>query len=443
MRPTLPLALLFVSSVSVSATTYVVNPDGTGDFPTIQAAVDAVITGDVIELTDGTFTGEGNRDISYVGKAITIRSQSGDPALCCIDCEGDYDNPRRGFLFDSGEDADAVLEGVHITGGHVYQAEVTCGGGICCRDGASPTFRHLLIEGNAAPTGGGMCIGWGQPVLIDVRFENNSAYTAAGLYSVGAPTLIRVVFERNAAADCGAIACAGTLDASYCIFDGNSDSFSVGAVMLGHAVARLDNCTFVRNRSTDGPAALKFQYASGVLENCIIAFSTAGEAIRVVAGGEVELACCDIYGNAGGDWVGEIADYSLWSTSPCVGGECGLVGALSIGCWEPQEIDNADSEHPDVGEVILYAGRPNPFVGTSSFRYRIAGGLDGEAGALRVFDHMGRVVKTLALGQMHAGEYVATWDGTDNHGRCVTSGAYLCRLRVGDVFVTRQLLLAK
>jgi hypothetical protein len=41
--------------VPVSATTYLVTPDGTGDYPTIQLAVDAVVDGDIIELTPRTF----------------------------------------------------------------------------------------------------------------------------------------------------------------------------------------------------------------------------------------------------------------------------------------------------------------------------------------------------------------------------------------------------
>ena len=52
----------------------VVNPDGSGDFPTIQAAIDAGC--ETIELSDGIFTGEGNWDIDYGGRSITIRSQS-------------------------------------------------------------------------------------------------------------------------------------------------------------------------------------------------------------------------------------------------------------------------------------------------------------------------------------------------------------------------------
>lgn len=70
------------------AEVYLVNPEGTGDFPTIQAAIDWASDGDVIELTDGIFRGDGNRDVEYFGRVITIRSQSGVAGACVIDCEG-------------------------------------------------------------------------------------------------------------------------------------------------------------------------------------------------------------------------------------------------------------------------------------------------------------------------------------------------------------------
>ena len=117
MKPLALTCLLLLIASTCFATTYVVRPDGTGDFPTIQAAVDACADGDVIELADGSFTGPGNRDIDYDGRSITIRSQSGNPSTCIIRVDGTPSAPHRGFYFHSQETSASVLEGITISNG--------------------------------------------------------------------------------------------------------------------------------------------------------------------------------------------------------------------------------------------------------------------------------------------------------------------------------------
>jgi hypothetical protein len=167
--------------------TYVVRPDGSGDFPTIQAAIDAAAPGDTIELADGTFVGDGNRDIDYHGKAITVRSRNGNPAVCIIDCEGTFGAPHRGFIFDSGEDSAAVLMGITVRHGYAAGSPPWCyGGGIFC-DGSSPTFASCVISENQAST----------PV---VRTTEWIAVRGAGIYLSGSSsTLTDCVFEENSA----------------------------------------------------------------------------------------------------------------------------------------------------------------------------------------------------------------------------------------------------
>ena len=113
------LALVLAAPPGALAAVLHVSPDGAGQYPTIQAAIDASAPGDTILLADGTYRGDGNRDIKYRGKAITVRSQNDEPSLCTIDCQGTASEPHRGFDFCGGEPATAVLRGVAIADGYV------------------------------------------------------------------------------------------------------------------------------------------------------------------------------------------------------------------------------------------------------------------------------------------------------------------------------------
>lgn len=75
---------------SAEARVWVLHPDGTGDAPTILAAIDSLYNygDDVIELVDGVYTGLGNRDLHNGGRSFLIKSQSGDPTSCIIDVQG-------------------------------------------------------------------------------------------------------------------------------------------------------------------------------------------------------------------------------------------------------------------------------------------------------------------------------------------------------------------
>lgn len=54
-------------------------------------------------VADGIYTGEGNVELDFLGKAITVKSENG-AANCMIDCENV--DAARGFYFSSGEGQD-------------------------------------------------------------------------------------------------------------------------------------------------------------------------------------------------------------------------------------------------------------------------------------------------------------------------------------------------
>lgn len=172
--------LLAAATTPASAQRIVyVDDDGPADFDTIQAAIDAASDGDTVLIASGTYTGDGNRDIDFKGKAISVRSQDG-PRGCAIDCQGSEAEPHRGFYFHSGEDANSVLEGVSIVHGYAHN-----GGGICCW-GASPRIVGCAVLRNTALfAGGGISVSGSHAQIANCIVSENEAGEDGGGISCG------------------------------------------------------------------------------------------------------------------------------------------------------------------------------------------------------------------------------------------------------------------
>ncbi len=82
------------------------------DYPTIQDGIENAVGGDIILVADGTYSGPGNFDVSFQGKAVNVVSLNG-PLNCVIDCM----EQGSGFIFEFGEDAGSILSGFTIING--------------------------------------------------------------------------------------------------------------------------------------------------------------------------------------------------------------------------------------------------------------------------------------------------------------------------------------
>jgi Periplasmic copper-binding protein (NosD) len=127
-----------------------INATGSGDYPTIQAAVSAANDGDTIWMADGIYTGIGNKDVDTEAKAIVIRSVSDNPSLCVIDCQ----NAGRGFIINSYEDENTVIQGLTIQNGYLSQYS----GGCIYVLHSSPTIANCILTGSHAWYGGAISI---------------------------------------------------------------------------------------------------------------------------------------------------------------------------------------------------------------------------------------------------------------------------------------------
>ena len=314
-----------VSFTTVGSGDIVVAPDGSGDYPTIQAAINAASNGDTIWLTDGTFTGDGNRDIDYLGKAITVRSQSDNPEACIIDCQGSAEDPHRGFYFHNDEGPESVLRGVTVQNGYVTTGSPFYGqgGGIWCRDGASPSFEKCTLRTNTAEDEGGAahldddCV----ITFVDCRFFNNESRGTGGAlemegYSSDDPvTLTGCVFTDNSAdSDGGAVSALGPLVVQQSSFLRNYAGHQVGGAICWFGsgednLITVAGCDFVDNLAPTGGGGALFLYGyleQALISDCYFAGNSAESGGALFSNVFTSLGNCVFVDNANTDEYGTV-----------------------------------------------------------------------------------------------------------------------------------------
>lgn len=99
------------------------------------------------------------------------------------------------------------------------------------------------------------------------------------------------------------------------------------------------------------------------------------------------------------------------------------------------------SGSPNAGQLALRGNQPNPFASSTTIRFDVPE--PGGAVKLQVFDAAGRRVATLVDGPLGGGSHTTRWSGTDDAGRAVTSGLYVCRLEAGAETQTLKLMLLR
>lgn len=95
---------------------------------------------------------------------------------------------------------------------------------------------------------------------------------------------------------------------------------------------------------------------------------------------------------------------------------------------------------PPGSPKLMLSNDPNPFNPLTSIRFTLPAAGDIR---LAVYDVRGRNVTVIAEGHHGAGEFVATWNGTDEAGGAVASGVYFARLETGDLSATRRMVLIR
>jgi parallel beta-helix repeat protein len=213
-------------SPSGNDSTGIGSPDA--PFKTIQKGIDTIASPGHVVPTPATYTGTGNVDLDFKGKAITVRATEPRSfytvTTTVIDCQANPANRRRAFYFHTGEDANSVLKGLTIING--YQ---TSGGAILCQN-SSPTIKNCTFINNTASSfGGGIYCYDSNAVISNCTFSKNAALSKGGAlfcdYYSGA-ILSNSILWNNIAPSGHEIALAGSstpssLKALYNDVDGN------------------------------------------------------------------------------------------------------------------------------------------------------------------------------------------------------------------------------
>jgi len=234
------IILLALSGTASSpyARTWVVGPDGDGDAPSLQAAIDSALHGDTVLAKPGTYF----VNLNLRGKAIHFKSQAGPHATILDGSQGDYSV----VTCDSGEDYRTIIEGFTICHGKggVLGIMGRRGAGILA-DRSSPTIRGNIIRDNRAVSTG------------PNPYEQSRG---GGIRLAGATDMALIegnLFENNFATSLGGAFIGGPVHLRNNTFIGNSVELGDGgAVYFGEAATLVENNLFVDNVAGDHGGAI-------------------------------------------------------------------------------------------------------------------------------------------------------------------------------------------
>jgi hypothetical protein len=319
----LALAWLALATAAPAATIRL-SPRGDGDFPNLQAAIDAARSGDTIVLEEGVYSGGGNRDVRFAPKALTVRSRDPNSPAVVANTIFDAEGIQRVLFYyardnDIASNARLTLAGLTIRNG----SDNGSGGALWWEDGSleviNCTFENNRIDawggavglrntharftgcnftGNTSDImrGGAIHAEGSQIDLARCSFEANNGLALETFDSQA--TVTQCDFEGNKGRDGGAIhsradndPASSSLAVTRCTFNTNAASGSGGALYVYALRATVDACTFETNTADQG-GAIYNDRTSPTISSCLFSGNTAasiGGAIQNAHGSSPEI----------------------------------------------------------------------------------------------------------------------------------------------------------
>ena len=342
--------LLASAQLNASQGTYTVNPDGSADFTTIQAAIDAVSPQSIIFVAPGIYTSTGDEVIKLESSSVDIISLKG-PERTFIHGEG----LRRAFTITDPKQA-LTIQGFTFTecaapwedingNGNVDSWEFF--GGAMRLDNANakantPLIKECVFTNNSAEYGGAIyssgtryrvenceftgngsptCVGGAiynnnsSPFIIYSNFTDNSGDFGGAIlnWNQSEPLTLFSTFTNNTAGIDGGGVYNSESGASYlsCEFTGNHAQGDGGGAMNAAATSVEDNprfttCTFTENTCGQAGGAMHNFSCSPYMRNAEIQNNTASQGGGIYSwnSSTPDIVRSTICGNVGGQVEG-------------------------------------------------------------------------------------------------------------------------------------------
>ena len=113
-----------------------------------------------------------------------------------------------------------------------------------------------------------------------------------------------------------------------------------------------------------------------------------------------------------------------------------LRGTSDVPEWEEESVNRPK-------DILLGQNHPNPFNPITNIQFSVYGGQRPTRATLKVYNIVGRLVRTLVDEEMLPGVHSVTWDGKDDRGNEVSSGVYFYQLKARDQAETKKMVLLK
>jgi len=339
--------------------------------------------------------------------------------------------------------------------------------------------------------GGGICTDKGEPLIIHNDFLNNSSTGIGGALAVRFKDcpVHHNIFTGNYSALGGAI---GILHIPQCyhslnnnLIVGNSCAFFGGGVSNNNSSPTWINNTIANNTSYSyGGGYYCFDSISPKVYNTIIYGNTAGVGSQVYLWGtysQTDFYHCDIQGGpeefegsgSGTAFTGAYENnldadplfmmsepelYALQPESPCVNAgtadttglmipELDLAGKtrffnnrIDIGAYESQVITGINDGEVIFADAVLYSPSPNPASVSANISFYL---LQRCMVNIRILDLEGKPVKLFPSEILDEGMHQICWDLSDNSGKELPAGMYVCQLNCGNRSFSKKIIISR